>query len=84
MLSPDAVFKDSGLWSEQLRQERARTHGIAADQIEEFYRKRNLLRAQVRPEDVADSALFLASDRSSRTTGCILTVDGGLREAFPR
>ena len=84
MLSPDAVFKDSGLWSEQVRQERASTHGIAPDQIEEFYRTRNLLKAQVRPEDVAEAALFLASDRSSRTTGCILTVDGGLREAFPR
>ena len=34
--------------------------------------------------DVGYSIVFLASDRSSRTTGCILTVDGGLREAFPR
>jgi NAD(P)-dependent dehydrogenase (short-subunit alcohol dehydrogenase family) len=84
MLSPDAVFKGSGLWTEKVRQERADSHGIPSDQLEDYYRQRNLLKVQVRPEDVADAALFLASDRSSRTTGCILTVDGGLREAFPR
>ncbi len=30
------------------------------------------------PEDVANAALFLASDESARTTGHILTVDSGL------
>ncbi len=84
VLSPDAVFRDSGLWSEEVRRERARAHGIRPEEIETFYRERNLLRAEVRPEDVAEAALFLAGERSSRTTGCILTVDGGLREAFPR
>ena len=84
ILSPDAVFRDSGLWSEQVRRERAAAHGIRPEEIEEFYRRRNLLRTEVRAEDVAEAALFLASERSSRTTGCILTVDGGLREAFPR
>jgi rhamnose utilization protein RhaD (predicted bifunctional aldolase and dehydrogenase) len=34
--------------------------------------------------DVAAAALFLASDRSAKTTGSMLPVDGGLREAFPR
>ncbi len=29
------------------------------------------------PEDVAEAALFLASDRSSFMTGSYLTVDGG-------
>ena len=45
---------------------------------------RNLLQAQVTAEDVADAALFYASDRSAKTTGSMLPVDGGLREAFPR
>jgi NAD(P)-dependent dehydrogenase (short-subunit alcohol dehydrogenase family) len=30
------------------------------------------------PEDVANAALFLASDESSFITGAVLTVDGGL------
>ena len=33
---------------------------------------------------VAEAALFFASDRSSRTTGACLTIDGGVKDAFPR
>jgi rhamnulose-1-phosphate aldolase/alcohol dehydrogenase len=84
IVNPDAVFRDSGLWSAEVRQERARAQGIRPDQVEEFYRQRNLLGAAVLPEDVAEAVLFFASDRSAKTTGCTLTVDGGVRDAFPR
>ena len=84
ILNPDAVFQDSALWSAEVREERARAHGIAPGDLEEFYRKRNLLRTRVTAEDVAEAALWLASDRSAKTTGCILTIDGGVREGFPR
>jgi rhamnulose-1-phosphate aldolase/alcohol dehydrogenase len=84
IVNPDAVFEDSGLWSPAVRQERARAHGIEPEALEEFYRRRNLLRVKVTAEDVAEAVLWLASDRSAKTTGCILTTDGGVREAFPR
>lgn len=84
MVNPDAVFAATGLWSPELREQRARAHGIAPEEIDDFYRRRTLLGVSVRPEDVAESVLFLAGDRSSRTTGCMLPVDGGVREAFPR
>jgi len=84
IVNPDAVFQDSKLWSEDIRRERAAAQGIAPDQIEEFYRKRNLLGARILPEDVGEAVLFLASDRSAKTTGCTLTVDGGVKDAFPR
>jgi rhamnulose-1-phosphate aldolase/alcohol dehydrogenase len=84
IVNPDAVFAGSGLWSPEVREQRARAQGIAPGEIEEFYRNRNILRAEVTAEDVAAAALFYASDRSAKTTGSMLPVDGGLREAFPR
>ena len=84
MLNPDAVFGPSNLWSDELREERARSYGISSSELEDHYRRRSLLGVEVTAEDVAEAALFLASDRSSKTTGCMLPVDGGVREAFPR
>jgi len=84
IVNPDAVFRDSGLWSEDVRRERARAQGISVDELEDFYRKRNILARPILPEDVAEAVLFLASDRSAKTTGCTLTVDGGVKDAFPR
>ena len=84
IVNPDAVFRDSGLWSHEVRRERARAQGIPVGEIEEFYRKRNLLGVSVLPEDVAEAVLFLASDRAAKTTGCTMTVDGGVHDAFPR
>src|SRR5207237_7958658 len=84
IVNPDAVFQDSKLWSDEIRRERAAAQGIAVDRLEDFYRTRNLLGVGILPEDVAEAVLFLASDRSAKTTGCTVTVDGGLRDALPR
>ena len=84
VVNPDAVFQGSQLWSEQLRQERAAAHGVTVAGLEEFYQQRNLLKAKVFAEDVAETVLFLASDRAAKTTGAMIPVDGGVREAFPR
>ncbi len=56
-----------------------------ADQLAK-YLSRKVLAGDgfIPPEAVADAFLFFASDRSKHTTGCVLTVDRGLPEAFPR
>jgi rhamnulose-1-phosphate aldolase/alcohol dehydrogenase len=82
-VTPDAVFEDSGLW-EAIGPGRAQAQGVALDELSQFYAQRNLLKRPVRPADVAEAVLFLASERSSRTTGTLLPVDGGLKDAFPR
>jgi NAD(P)-dependent dehydrogenase (short-subunit alcohol dehydrogenase family) len=84
-VNPDAVVARSGIWSAEWREQTAASLGIRPDEIEEHYRKRSLLGVAVRPEDVAEAVVWLASDRrSSRTTGCVLPVDGGNREGFLR
>jgi len=83
VIHPDGVFEGSGLWDE-IKKARARSHGIKPDALERYYQNRNLMKVRVEPQDVAEAVLFLLSKRSAKTTGCMITVDGGLREAFPR
>ncbi len=82
MINPDAIWTD--LWSPKVRSDRAKAYHVAESELEEFYKNRSLLKRKVTVEDVAETALFLASDRSNKTTGAILPVDGGIREGFPR
>lgn len=83
-VNPDAVFDNSRLWDDGLREERAAAHGIRPDELEDFYAARNILKRRVTTADVAASVAFLLSDASSRTTGAVIPVDGGVAGAFPR
>ncbi|HYT99772.1 MAG TPA: SDR family oxidoreductase [Gemmatimonadales bacterium] len=66
-------------------QERAASRGVSLEEQLEVYRRRNVMGVSLIPADVvADLAVLLASERFRFTTGDILTVDGGLPEAFPR
>jgi rhamnose utilization protein RhaD (predicted bifunctional aldolase and dehydrogenase)/NAD(P)-dependent dehydrogenase (short-subunit alcohol dehydrogenase family) len=65
--------------------ERASMRGVSFEDQLEAYRRRNLMGVSLIPaEAVADVAALLASERFRYTTGDIMTVDGGLPEAFPR
>ncbi len=83
-INPDAVFDNSRFWSGSLASERAAAHGVAEGGLAEFYAERNLLHRRVRTSDVAAAVVFLLSDESSRTTGSVIPVDGGVASAFPR
>jgi NAD(P)-dependent dehydrogenase (short-subunit alcohol dehydrogenase family) len=66
-------------------EERALSRGVSVEEQLMVYKSRNLLGATlIPPEAVADLAVLLASERFRFTTGDILTIDGGLPEAFPR
>lgn len=83
-VNPDAVFDNSRLWGGGLREQRAAEHGIKPEELEDFYARRNLLHRHVTTEDVANAVLFLLSEASSRTTGAVIPVDGGVAAGFPR
>ena len=84
MLNPDAIFGGSRFWSDEMRTMRAQAYGVEAEELPDFYRARTLLKVEVTADDVAEAALFLAGPRSAKTTGAMLPVDGGVKEAFPR
>lgn len=84
VVNPDAVLQGSSIWDAGWREARAKGMGIAPEQLEEAYRQRTTLKVNVYPEDIAEAILFFASDRSAKTTGGILNVDGGLVAAYVR
>ncbi|CAG7657248.1 bifunctional aldolase/short-chain dehydrogenase [Paenibacillus allorhizosphaerae] len=81
---PDAILQGSQIWNSNWRNERAAAYGIQPDQLEEYYRKRTTLLVNIYPQDIADAIAFFASSKSEKTTGCMLTVDGGVPAAFTR
>lgn len=81
---PDAVIQGSSIWDSEWKEARAQNYGISVDELEAFYAERNTLKVSVLPDDVAEAVLFLAGPRSAKTTGAMLTVDGGQPVAYVR
>lgn len=86
MVAPDAVFSDglrqSGLWQE-VGPDRMKARGLDQQGLEDYYRSRNLLKAKVTADHVANAVIFFASHLTP-TTGATIPVDGGLPDATPR
>jgi rhamnose utilization protein RhaD (predicted bifunctional aldolase and dehydrogenase)/NAD(P)-dependent dehydrogenase (short-subunit alcohol dehydrogenase family) len=49
-----------------------------------FYAQRTLTKRPILPQDCAQAIVWLAGEKSAKTTGHIIPVDGGLTEAFLR
>lgn len=77
---PDAILQGSAIWNSNWRNERAAAYGIEPDQLEEHYRKRTTLLVNIYPQDIAEGIAYFASSKSSKTTGCMLTIDGECRQ----
>ena len=52
--------------------------------LAEFYANRTLTKSPITPGDQAEAIFLLLTNRLSKTTGQVITVDGGLHEAFLR
>jgi rhamnulose-1-phosphate aldolase/alcohol dehydrogenase len=81
---PDAVIRGSSIWDTQWKEARAQQYGISVEDLNDFYRKRNTLKVEILPDDLAEAIAFLAGPRSAKTTGAMLTVDGGVAAAYVR
>jgi rhamnulose-1-phosphate aldolase/alcohol dehydrogenase len=84
VVNPDAVIRGSRIWDGKWKEERAASNKIGADDVEEFYRKRSMLKRSVLPEDIAEAVYFFASEKSAKSTGNVLNVDAGNSAAFTR
>ena len=86
-VNPDAVLSGSRIWGPEStwRKERAAAYGIEPHELEEHYRRRNTLKVNITPQDIAEAVLHFASEtRSGKSTGNLLNVDGGVPAAYAR
>jgi rhamnose utilization protein RhaD (predicted bifunctional aldolase and dehydrogenase)/NAD(P)-dependent dehydrogenase (short-subunit alcohol dehydrogenase family) len=72
VVHPDAVF-DTGLWTEEVLEQRAGHYGLTVEE----YKRRNLLRTEVRSAGVGRLVAEVCSDTFGCTTGAQIPVDGG-------
>jgi rhamnulose-1-phosphate aldolase/alcohol dehydrogenase len=57
---------------------------LLTQKLAQFYADRTLTRSPITPADQAEAFYVLLTNRLSKTTGQVITVDGGLIEAFLR
>jgi rhamnulose-1-phosphate aldolase/alcohol dehydrogenase len=57
---------------------------VLRDRLAAFYARRTLIGQPITPEDQAEAIALLVGPRLGKSTGQILSVDGGLHEAFQR
>jgi len=74
----------SSLAKYQIPYDENETTEALTEKLARFYADRTLTKAPITPADQAEAFFLLLSQRLSKTTGQIITVDGGLHEAFLR
>ncbi|MEC3980973.1 SDR family oxidoreductase [Amycolatopsis sp. H20-H5] len=75
-LCPGSVRDDTQVEGRMLA-EIARSLHLPVSEHEETFLQSQPMNALIEPEDVAEAAVWLASDESRQVTGSVLTVDGG-------
>ena len=93
-VAPATVLKGSAMFSRtrviaslkryQLPCDASEDTEVLMDRLAAFYADRTLTKAAVTTKDQAEAIFLLAGERLGKTTGQVLTVDGGLRDAFLR
>jgi NAD(P)-dependent dehydrogenase (short-subunit alcohol dehydrogenase family) len=79
-IAPGAV---EGARMERVVQMEAKAAGLSEDEVRAIYVKGNSLRTWVTADDLADTALFLASAAANRITGQVLAIDGHTESMVP-
>jgi len=69
VISPGNVYFEGGSWDEKIKHDKKR--------VDEMIKTTVPLNRFATPEDIANSAIFLCSDKASFITGATLVIDGG-------
>jgi len=83
-INPDGVVRGSGIFAAGWGANRAKTYGVAEEDLGKFYAQRTILKREVLPEHVANAVSVLTGPDLSHTTGLHIPVDAGVAAAFLR
>ncbi|TFC50498.1 bifunctional aldolase/short-chain dehydrogenase [Cryobacterium sp. TmT2-59] len=83
-INPDGVVRGSGIFAAGWGANRAKTYGVAEEDLGRFYAQRTILKREVLPENVANAVSVLTGPDLSHTTGLHIPVDAGVAAAFLR
>jgi rhamnose utilization protein RhaD (predicted bifunctional aldolase and dehydrogenase)/NAD(P)-dependent dehydrogenase (short-subunit alcohol dehydrogenase family) len=93
-IAPATVVAGSAMFPRDRVMASLRKYGIEFEESEEsdalrdklaaFYAQRTITRRSILPVDCANAIVWLAGDQSTKTTGHVIPIDGGLPEAFLR
>jgi len=83
-INPDGVVRGSGIFAAGWGANRAKTYGVAEEDLGKFYAQRTILKREVLPENVANAVAVLTGPDLSHTTGLHIPVDAGVAAAFLR
>ncbi|AKU14709.1 bifunctional rhamnulose-1-phosphate aldolase/short-chain dehydrogenase [Luteipulveratus mongoliensis] len=83
-INPDGIVKGSGIFAGGWGASRAKTYGVAEEDLGKYYAQRTVLKEEVLPEHVALAVVALTNGTLPVTTGLIIPVDSGVPQAFMR
>ncbi len=76
-VAPGNVFGGSKIWNPQYMRVCARKYGIKPEEVIPYYVNKTALKREIKGQDVADSIVFLCSDRARTITGQVVVPDSG-------
>jgi len=76
-VAPGNVFEGSKIWNPKYIKVCAKKYGIKPEEVIPYYVSKTALNREIKGRDVADSVVFLCSDRAMTITGQVLVPDSG-------
>jgi len=76
-ICPGNVFEGSKIWNPTYIAEAARKRGIKPEEVIPYYISLTALGQEIKQDDIANAAVFLASDQARVISGQALVVDAG-------
>lgn len=71
-LHPHAVF-DTAIWTDEVLANRAKAYGMSVEE----YKTNNVLKTEIKSDDVAELVCAMAGKAFAKTTGSQVAIDGG-------